>query len=395
MISEAIDEIGIKFQTHNLFPFKIGDSKPMTELESIVVTINGTGWGQATMANVWARMDLDGMKNIAFAIKRLLLGISFSHPLALWHAVCDELFSWANERVTREGVQVVFSAFDAAIWDFYSREIGIHPCQALSPELLGDELLEFYGGQGFEKVLLPEPREELELIYTHGADGELFPAADNSGGLTSFLERERRKTVKVKCTGDVGTDFRELCAVSHIIDRDCRIWLDYNGSAKAVSDVVKLINTIVEFAPKVSAAVMAIEQPMPPAKTFLSNDVFEISQKGFLVFLDESALGPESIAPAKALGYAGVVGKTGKGFSAMLEMAREAAIQSFLFSMQDLTNIGCSFWQSMGAAAYIKNLFLGLVEGNQSQFLMQPDPIVSVDKGYIKTGHLIGPGWCS
>ena len=47
-----IDRLKLEFEKHPLLvPFRIGNKPPMTELESLVVKVNGQGVGRATLAN--------------------------------------------------------------------------------------------------------------------------------------------------------------------------------------------------------------------------------------------------------------------------------------------------------------------------------------------------------
>lgn len=372
-----IDRINVSFFDQKLkVPFVFGNNQPIESLCICQVSLNdGAGISDTTLAHVWAKETLDNMKRSLAATLGCFLNKPFIDPFEIYHSSENDVrrvIKQISGGMTEAAIQIVRAAYDNAIWDMFSKSLGKHPCQCLSPN--------------FGDILLSEPNPEVGIVYTHGGDGKLL----SEDGLLGLLERchnEDRQVVKVKCSKNLEKTFREISTLLHNLPQ-IKLWFDFNGDCESMDEVEKLLGAILSSDYE---SIIAIEQPIIPANTFLPANR-PIKNGNIEYYLDESLLSPTDVSLAKEAEYDGVVVKLGKGgFSTVIETVSRARALGLNYTVQDLTNWGKAAGASIGAAAWLDIPFIEL---NGIQFYEDPGLDITIRDGVVDTGPFTeGPGW--
>ncbi len=366
-----IQAIEISFTHHPLLEaFVIGKQPPITEITRLVVNakVDGVvGFGQTTLANVWAGAELEDMQAYAIVLQQQVRTIMQAEtPLGVYEAVTPQLL--ADSSLSNMVAKLIcYAPFDLALWDAWGKKHGKHPCQMLASDAR------------YADLFLLRPRRQVYVEYTLGG---VSPLLGKSGLIATKLQNGYR-IVKVKCVGNPEADFNRVMAV--YAATNCQIWLDFNGAGnpEGVSQLCDALRACLR-----QGELLAVEQPFSTSEIF-DPDVHGMSQY-VPFFLDEKAVLPADIGQAKTRGYGGIVVKADKGgLSHLAEMVRVAKEHGMLVSAQDLTSHP---WASLGIAAYLTDLHMGIVEMNQGQFLMTPEP-VDIRNGAVDTSSLTGPGF--
>ncbi len=364
-----IDGLEIEYTNHRMVtPLQIGDKPPMKDITRLVVnaTVDGVrGVGEATLADVWAGADLEEMKAYASALQARMRGMDTENPLELYKKMVPTML--ADSDINKVAQLIVWAGFYNALWDAYGKMHEKHPCLMLG------EVDKRYAG-----IFLPMPRKKVYLEYTYGGASKLL----GERGLLAAKHQRGYRVVKVKCGGDPEEDFKKMMAI--YAATGCQLWPDFNGSGTP-EGVKQLCNALKACLRQ--GELLAVEQPFSVAETF-KIDIHGMGHVPF--FLDESAVMPEDILAAKALGYLGIVVKADKGgLSHVAEMVRVAKEHRMLVSVQDLTS---DPWPSLGIAAYLRDLHGHIAEMNQIELLVTPKPVV-IQNGCVDTSQLTGPGF--
>ncbi|HEX4212415.1 MAG TPA: enolase C-terminal domain-like protein [Candidatus Dormibacteraeota bacterium] len=382
----------------------------------------GVGWGAIFLSHPWAMPQVplpaearDGLMRelVVDACERAAGDGEFTHPLDIFSRLRGERPVPASARGLAAPIPelarlVCLSPVDAAIHDAFGIAAGISSYDAYGPEHCAHDLAPLVGeglaGRYAADFLREEAATRVPVAHTVGLGDSLTdPRRSDLEGpprtLERWIARDGVYCFKVKFGGDIAWDLERLIevhdvAASALGGRPIELSVDFNGQCPSVDLLVGLLEDLRRRSPATYAALRYVEQPTAPETTP------EVRAASALkpMILDEAFTRLDEIEPALEAGWSGVAIKTCKGQSLCLLGLAAVRRRDAMCVIQDLSNVGVAFLQSVGLASRLPEM-TGL-EANARQYYpnssgpetaAHPD-VMRVAEGCVSTSSLGGPG---
>jgi len=438
-------------------PLKFGTGviDSLSLLTASVEVIDGrgtvaTGVGCVLLSHLWAfpggslgaEEKDSAMRRVAEAYAGLIQGKSRrGHPIDLFMEAEPDLFAAAariSPEMPRLAALVAASPIDCAVHDAFGRVNGMCSYDGCGPDFLKNDLSHYLGkeyrGVYPSECILPAYTPRLPVFHLVGGLDPLTPAetspdtkeardpipgslegatgqphrdADKPmttvpSSLGEWIRREGIFCFKLKLRGnDLDWDVNRCRDVA----AECRANLEYMGSDRFyfsidTNECCESPEYCIEFLDRLRLedrqahdAILYLEQPTGRDLAIDDHDMRPLASRK-PVLADETVSTLADLDRALELGWSGIALKVCKGLSPSLLYVAKARREGLLYSVQDLTNPGCSLVQSVGFAARIEPI-MG-VECNSRQFIPDANAriesrhpgIVHPDGGYVVTESL-------
>lgn len=398
--------------------------------------LTGQGVGAMPLGNTWAfpsaveppDRTLEAMRRLAELIAGQITELrDMAHPVELafrWEPQWLRLAEQVNrelelkEPLPRLAVQVVASAFDAAILDAYGKAHGQNVFRCLGEDYMNNDLSAYldndFRGEYLEDYIRTRPKERLALYHLVGALDPLTPAdvKEPIGDglpecLADWIRRDGLTHLKIKLAGDDEQwDIERILAVDAVAtevqtELGRSKWyysLDFNERCPDIEYMIRTLRTVRERNPKAFDRIAYVEQPLGRDLEAQRGQPVHEASKLKPVVVDEALVDYESLKLARELGYTGIALKACKGMSQSLVLAAAAEKSHMFMSVQDLTCPGLAFLQSVELASHLDPV--DAVEGNARQYCPSANArwateypeVFTVSQGCIEPARLTHAG---
>lgn len=396
----------------------------------------GTGWGGMFLADLWAfpsnRVDHGEAEKAMAELSRRCAALvadyrGRGHPLDIardlepgFHSAAGRLSAeWdLTEPIPHLATLVSASPLDAALHDAFGVVNEVDTYHTYSSRFMTHDLGHYlgpkYNGLYPEQFLRPVPTVTVPVFHLVGGldkltQAELDDDGPNDGlpnSLDRWIARDGIYCLKVKLRGnDLHWDADRLVAVDRVAGealrsqgrRDHYLSADTNEVCDSPDYIVEMMALVREVSPDTAHRLLYVEQPTHRDLRRFPYDMHELG-KVVPVLADESLYDDELFDLALELGWSGPALKACKGQSHSILWLAKAAHLGIPYSIQDLTNPGLAWLQSLGLAAH-SNPLMG-VEYNSRQYFPDTSPDVRaahgdafrVERGEVRTGSLRGSG---
>lgn len=353
---------------------------------------NVWAWPSATLSN---DQTLLGMKRLAEVIVQKGNDLTeFAHPLESLYDFSPEYGKLAAsvsqelniDPMPKLAQLVSASAFEAAVFDAYSRAINANAYNVLSSEFCNRDLAYYlddsFKGEYLDQYTLRKPKGRMPIYHLVGALDPL-EATDVETPLKDGLPEHFADWIvynglthlKIKLNGDdLEWDVNRVSRIDQIAEKVQKLrgvshWVysaDFNEKCPNVEYVLAFLNKVRERAPRAIVRLQYLEQPTHrDLRAFPENKMHKAATIKPVV-IDESLVDYESLLLCRELGYSGVALKACKGQVEALLMGAAAQKHKMFLCVQDLTCPGASFLHSATLSARIPTV--AGIEGNGRQY---------------------------
>ncbi|MEA3400909.1 MAG: enolase C-terminal domain-like protein [Armatimonadota bacterium] len=375
------------------------------------VTVQGadgsvaTGRGTVFLSAIWAWPDsklgvlqrVDAMQQMCIEIadRMPVWCIDLRHPIEHGMDLHERVDGLAipvgrrlfiEERIPTLAGLVSLSPFDQALHDAYGRLLGISSYEALSRELLPQDLSawlpEAEEGRFLDEIIFRRAHQELDAWLVVGVNDALreADAEDLGDGLPAsvegWIQRCGYRCFKLKVKGAdpraeaewVASVYSEIAAIRAELGLrgDIRYEVDANEGCEGPWVVTQFLDALEEIDAEAYGALDYLEQPTERDLSANWWDMTDIAARK-PVLADEGVTSLDELRLSAQLGWTGPALKTCKGHSlALLEIAW-CELTGRPYALQDLTNPHIGAVHASGLAAHA-NTCNG-VELNVMQFV--------------------------
>ena len=366
------------------------------------------GTGAILLSDVWAfpAPDLTHeekdrlMRRLCRAIAAWLQDDAYEDPIQkgirLEQAAVELAAQLAGEEpllqstpMPRLAVLNCMAPFDAAFHDAWGAALPVPLYAAYTAENLNQDLSANLGADfagSYPADYLGTRRRALSVQHVVGFNDALTPAeadpqqpapADLPADLTTWIERDRLRCLKLKLRGQSPAEDAERLIEVHAVASQAmeaagvaggpRLSVDPNEAYQEAAMMLEVLDRVAAQKPQALAALDYIEQPTPRDLAAYTDTLHEVAAR-VPVVVDESLDDLDNLDWIHRLGWSGLAVKTCKGHTHSLLAYCWGRHHRLYLTLQDLTNPGLALVHSANFCAHLR-LDVDCFEGNYRQFM--------------------------
>ena len=303
--------------------------------------------------------------------------------------LADEEPLLQNTPMPRLAVLNCMAPFDAALHDAWGAALSVPLYAAYTADNLNQDLSAWLGADfagRYPADYLGPRRRALSVQHVVGFNDALTPAeadsqqpapADLPADLTTWIERDRLRYLKLKLRGQSPAEDAARLIEVHTVAAQAmesagvaggpRLSVDPNEAYLEAAMMLEILDRVAAEKPQVLAALDYVEQPTPRDLGAYTDTLHDVAAR-VPVVVDESLDDLDNLDWIHRLGWSGLAVKTCKGHTHSLLAYCWGRHHRLYLTLQDLTNPGLALVHSANFCAHLR-LDVDCFEGNYRQFM--------------------------